>query len=336
MDVNLPIICPVCLESTAVSGAPPRCEYCSAALPPLYLREGRSMLPLPVQFFGLSRHGKSTYLAALTMALQRVNGSWSGFTAMPATESSQRLFREATTYFDTGKLPPPTPPGVKDSYLMLLNHIPKWMKAALTIRDCSGDAFREIDVDLNEATFLLKGPLTFMFISIEDLKDSDGYTMDNLMTSYLNALAMHGARLDREYRKIVAVLTKADLFWDQLPDELLDYMREDPIWIASRKEGKPSRWYSLAEMESYLKEMERISQITEEWICQRAAGRMFVTLARDRNVEIQFSLVSSTGSAPRSQDNQLQTGWEPTRVLDPLLWALELDSRRRQEISRFV
>jgi hypothetical protein len=292
------------------------------------------MLPLPIQFFGLSRHGKTTYLAALTMALQRVNGAWSGFTAMPATESSQRLVREATNYFATGKLPPPSPSGGKDSYLMLLNRIPKWMKAALTIRDCSGEAFREIDVDLSEATFLLKGSLTFMFISIEDLKDSGGYTMDNLMTSYLNALATQGARLDREYRKIVVLLTKADLFWDRLPDDLLNYVKEDPVWSACREEGKPPRWYSLAEMESYLEEMIRISRSIEEWICGLAAGRTFVALARDRNVEIQFSLVSSTGGAPRSQDNLLPTGWEPSRVLDPLLWALELDGRRRQEISR--
>jgi hypothetical protein len=219
---------------------------------------------------------------------------------------------------------------------LLLNHIPKWSKAALTIRDCSGNAFREIDVDLSEATFLLKGPLTLMFISLEDLKNSGGYTMDNLMTSYLNALAMHGARLDREYRKMVIVLTKTDLFWDRLPDDLLDYIKEDPLWAASREKDKPPQWYSLAEMEFYLAAMTRISQSIEEWICRLAAGRMFVTLARDRNIEIQFSLVSSTGAAPRTQDNILPTGWEPTRVLDPLLWALELDSRRRQEISRLV
>jgi hypothetical protein len=173
-----------------------------------------------------------------------------------------------------------------------------------------------------------------MFISLEDLKDSGGYTMDTLMTNYLNALATHGARLDLEYRKVIVVLTKTDLFWDRLPGDLLDYIKEDPVWTACREEGKPPRWYSLAEMEDYLEEMTRISQSIEEWICRLAAGRMFVTLARDRNIEIQFSLVSSTGAAPRTQDNVLPTSWEPSRVLDPLLWALELDSRRRQEISR--
>ena len=294
------------------------------------------MLLLPIQFFGLSRHGKTTYLAALTMALQRVNGAWSGFTAIPVTESSQRLVREAKVYFDTSKLPPPSPPGGKDPYLVLLNRIPKWVKAALTIRDCSGDAFREMDVDLREASFLLKGPLTFMFISLEDLKDSGGYTMDSLMTNYLNALAAHGARIELEFRKIVVVLTKTDLFSDILPDDLLDYIKEDPIWAACREEGKSPRSYSLGEMASYLEEMTRISQGIEEWICQSASGRMFVNLARDSNVEIQFSLTSSTGAAPKAQDNILATSWEPARVLDPLLWALELDSRRRQEIGRAV
>ena len=33
------------------------------------------------------------------------------------------------------------------------------------------------------------------------------------------------------------MLTKADLFWDRLPDDLLDYMKEDPVWAACRMEG---------------------------------------------------------------------------------------------------
>jgi hypothetical protein len=334
MDGNLPIICPVCLESTEVNGASPACDGCGSSLPPLYVKEGRGMPALPIQFFGLSGHGKSTYLAALTMELQRINGAWSGFTVMPATESAQRLVRQARIFFDTGKLPSPSPSGAKDSCLLLLNRIPKWAKAALTIRDCSGDAFREIDIDLTEATFLPKAPLTFMFFSLEDLESSGGYTMDGLMVNYLNTLAKQGARLDLEYRKIVVVLTKTDLFWDRLPDDLLRYIKKEPAWSRCRDEGKAASWCSQADMESYLKEMEEISQSLEGWVCRLAAGRMFVTLARDQNIEIQLSLVSSTGAAPRTEDNLLPTGWEPSRVLDPLLWALELDSRRRHEISQ--
>lgn len=336
MDSNLPVICPVCLEGTGGSEVSPKCDHCGASLPPLYLREARSRLPLlPIQFFGLSRHGKTTYLIALMTALQRVNGAWSGFTAMPATESSQRLVRESRNHFDTSTLPPLSPPGVKDPYLVLLNRVPKWIKVALTIRDCSGEAFHGIDIDLRDAPFLLKGPLTLMFISLGDLKNSGGYTLDSMMTNYLNALAANGARVELEHRKIVVVLTKTDLFLDTLPDYLADYIKEDPIWAACREEGRSPRSYSLAEMASYLEEMASISQGIEEWICRSAAGRMFVDLARDSEVEIQFSLVSSTGAAPRAQDNILATSWEPARVLDPLLWALELVvSRRQHEISQ--
>ncbi len=292
------------------------------------------MLSLPIQFFGLSGHGKTTYLAALNMMLQRVNRAWNGFTTVPATEPSQRLAREARVYFETGQLPPASPPCVKDTYLILLNRVPKWVKAAVMVRDCSGDAFRGIGVDLTEASFLLQGTITFMFVSLEDLRSSAGYSMDILMTTYLNAFAAQGVQLDQEYRKIVVVLTKADLFWDKLPDELLNYIKEDPIWATCRREDQPPRWYSLAETESYLETMARISRSLEDWVCQSAAGaRMFVSLAHDNHIEVQFSLVSATGAAPRRQDNALDTSWEPTRVLDPLLWAFELDSRHRHEIS---
>ena len=292
------------------------------------------MLPLPIQFFGLARQGKTTYLAALAMALQRVNAVWNGFTAMAATEPSQRLLREVNTYFETGRLPPASVPGVRDCYLILMNRVPKWVKVALMVRDCPGKAFQGIDVDVKEASFLLKAPLTFMFISLADLKElGRGDTLDTLMNGYINTLVAHGARLEVENRKVVVVLTKADLLGATLPIDLLSYIEEDPIWKISRL-GDLTRWYSLAEMDSYLQELARISRVIEEWICRQAAGRMLVTLARDRNIELQFSLVSSTGAAPRAQDNVLSTRWEPSRVLDPFLWALELDSRRRIEMDR--
>ncbi|MEA2604065.1 MAG: hypothetical protein QOF89_5057 [Acidobacteriota bacterium] len=330
---DVSVICPLSLESTKVNGASPRCECCDEALPPLYLREGQNMLPLPIQFFGLSRHGKTTYLAALTMALQRANAIWNGFTALAATKSSQRFIRDVNIYFATGKLPPVTPLGIKDSYLMLLKRIPKWGTTALMVRDCSGEAFREIEIDLQEASFLLKGPITLLFISLEDFKDSGGYTLDTLLTSYLNALAAHGARLEREHRKVIVVLTKADLFWNSLPEDLCNYITADPLWQPLQQEDTPQ--WRVADMDSYLATLNRISGSIEDWICNQFAGRTLVTLARDHNIEIQFSLVSSTGAAPRTQDNALAIQWQPSRVLDPFLWALELDSRRREEISRY-
>lgn len=329
--MNMSVLCPVSLETTAIDGPASRCHCCGEILPPLYLKEGQNMLPIPIQFFGLNKHGKTSYLAALTLALQRVNTVWNGFTATPATESSRRTVREINRYFDTGQLPPATPPRVKDCYLMLLNRIPKWGNAALMIRDCPGAAFREIDVDLDEANFLLKGTTTFLFISLEDLEG--GYTVDALMTNYLSALVAHGVALEDEFKKVLVVLTKADLLLEVLPGDLLRYVQDDPIWLVSRLEAESSG-FSVADMEEYLKTLDRVSDSIEEWIRRRAAGRTLVTLARDRNVEVRFSLVSATGSAPLMGENTLSAGWEPSRVLDPFLWALELDSRRRRETRR--
>lgn len=320
MNDKLSVLCPRSLERTVVSGVPSRCECCNEVLPPLYLRGGQGMLPLPIQFFGLSQHGKTAYLAALTMALQRVNTVWNGFTATPATEYSRRVVQEVNRCFDTGQLPPPTPAAASDCYLLLLNRIPKWGKAALMIRDCSGEAFQGLDVDVQQASFLIKAPLTFMFISSGDLKE--GYTMDALMTNYLSAFAAYG--VGPELKKIVLVLTKADSLLDSLPADVLTYIMEDPIWRASREEVE-SKAYGASEIETYMRSLQEISYLIEEWICSRAAGRTMVTLARDSDIEIQFSVVSSTGSAPRAQDNMLSTSWEPSRVLDPLLWALEME-----------
>jgi double-GTPase-like protein len=327
---NLSVICPITLERTPVEGIPPRCACCDEALPPLYLDEKQKLLPLPIQLFGLAGHGKTAYLAALTMALQRVNMLWEGFTATPATESSRRIVREFNVLYERGQLPPRTLPGARDCYLMLLNRVPKWMNAALMVRDCPGAAFQELPVDLREASYLLKGHLTLMLVSLPDLRD--GYTIDSLMTTLLSTLIANGVELERAKKQVVVVLTKADLLLEALPDDLALYVREDPIWQVARDESE-SKPFLVQEMNAYLGAMEEISKRIKSWIWRQAAGRTLVTLARDRNVEIRFSLVSATGSAPRAQDNTLPLGWEPSRVLDPLLWALELDSQRRREIS---
>jgi hypothetical protein len=332
MSTDRYLICPLSLRETEVTGAPARCSCCNEILPPLYVSEGQGLLPLPIQLFGLSGHGKTTYLAALTMALQRVNSVWNGFTATPATEQSRKLVRDSNVYFASGQLPPATSPGSKGCYLMLLNRIPKWIKAALMIRDCSGQAFQDVDIDLQEASYLLRAPLTFLFISLKDLQGGD--TVDVLLNYYLNALAAHGVRPEPELKRIVVVLTKADLLQEELPDDLLNDVQEDRIWQASRVEAAP-QWFAVADMDAHLGALGEISQRIEAWICRRAAGRTLVTLARDRNIEIRFTLISSTGSAPRAQDNVLATGWEPSRVLDPLIWALELNEKRVKDMRRY-
>jgi hypothetical protein len=332
--VQQSVICPFCLDRTAISGAPPMCRSCGQELPPLYLDAGQSMQPLPIQLFGLSRHGKTTFLTALTMALRRVNALWQGCTAMAATESSRQIVRDVNVYFDTGKMPPMTALGAKDCYLMLIDHMIPWGRRALMVRDCSGEAFRELVVNVEEAYFFLKSPFTFMFISLLDLRNSGGYSMDLMLDSYLNTLASNGVRLGKERRKVVIVLTKADLFLlqDDFPQELSDYLRKDPFRSLLSEEGDV-QWQTLGDMKSYMQEMAAMSRKIEAWICRRAEGRTLVALARDRNVEIQFSLVSSTGSPPEEKGNILTTGWAPIRILDPFFWTLELESRRSAELS---
>lgn len=331
--VQQSVICPFCLDRTAISGAPPMCRSCGQELPPLYLDAGQSMQPLPIQLFGLGRHGKTTFLTALTMALRRVNALWQGCTAIPATEYSRRIVRDINVYFDTGKMPPVTALGAKDCYLMLIDHMIPWGKRALMVRDCSGEAFRELMVNVEEAYFFLKSPFTFMCISLPDLRNSGGgYSMDMMLDSYLNTLASNGVRLGKERRKVVIVLTKADLLQDDLPPDLSDYLRDDPFWSLFSEESNV-QWKSLEDMKSYMQAMATMSRKIEAWICRRAEGRTLVTLARDRNVEIQFSLVSSTGSPPEEKDNILPMGWKPIRILDPFLWTLELESRRSAELS---
>jgi hypothetical protein len=84
---------------------------------------------------------------------------------------------------------------------------------------------------------------------------------------------------------------------------------------------------SLA-MAHYLESMGRVSDAICEWIQRHDPhGRVFVRLAQSENIELRFSLISSTG-AEVGADGKLPVAMEPRRVLDPYFWALELQSAR--------
>jgi hypothetical protein len=73
--------------------------------------------------------------------------------------------------------------------------------------------------------------------------------------------------------------------------------------------------------------MGRVSDAISEWIQQRdPRGKVFVRLAQSENIEMRFSLISSTGSDV-GEDGVLPVAMEPRRVLDPYFWALELQSK---------
>lgn len=318
------VICPYCLAEIRGGKNLQQCPQCKGQIPVLYRSSYKQHQPFFVQVFGWSRVGKTVYLQALTLMLIRMAKLWPNFTHSAATNITQLLEKDINEYLFNGKLPPATPLGLQDAYIMVLNNMPRWGGRTLVTRDCAGEIFDNLQIPVEQAPYLLNVPTAFMFISLADLPNSGGHSINMLMTNYINTLLNKRVDFSKEKRSIVVVLTKGDII-PELPLNLRQYLQNDPLWSAVNSPNSTPQM-DLVKMAEYLEEMERVDRAISDWIQRDAAGKVFVRLAKDNNITLRFSIISSTGASVGS-DNTLPASLSPRRVLDPYFWALELQSR---------
>lgn len=323
MFLGVKMMCPYCLVQVRARRAPATCPACKTELPPFYLDRYDQHPPFFTQVFGWPRAGKTVFLQALTLMLDKMTNVWPGYMPVPATDLSQEKLREIREYLAKGFMPASTQIGNQDIYIMILNNMQRWGSRALVTRDCAGEIFETMDVAVENAPYLLNAPTTFMMIGPDDDESNTaGRTPDMLLNGYINTLLRKGVNFAKERRKLVVVLTKADRIHN-LPSNLRDYLEDDPIWAAVNTRGDVRQMDDLV-MQEYIETMERVSTAIRDWYQMDGSGKAFVRKAMDRNIELRFSLVSSTGDEVR--DGRMAAKWSPRRVLDPYFWALELQS----------
>jgi hypothetical protein len=291
----------------------------------MYVDQYKQNPPFFTQVLGWSQVGKTVFLSALTMMLDMMSNVWPQYSPLAATEATQRYVQQINEYYQTGEMPPPTPLGEQEVYVMILRNMERWGGRTLVTRDCAGEIFDNLEIPIEQAPFLLNAPTTFMLVSLSDMLQSGGKSINMLMENYITTLKKHRVNLKKEPRKLVVVLTKADRMLDELPANLRNYLIDDPLWAAVKTHS--TQQMDSRAMAEYMEIMGRVSDAISEWIQQRdPRGKVFVRLAQSENIEMRFSLISSTGSDV-GEDGVLPVAMEPRRVLDPYFWALELQSK---------
>ena len=158
--------------------------------------------------------------------------------------------------------------------------------------------------------------------------------LDMLFDDLMRTRILQGfAAYTRPFR-LVVVLTKADAI-PNLPPSLRQYLKDDPLRDAVRSEVSllspplpfPSEPLRLKDesLREYLGRLALVHQEIHHWLETTLVGHMLIRRAAAYHVELRFSIVSATGSG-LVDGQSLQLPWTPRRVLDPLFWALELDS----------
>lgn len=324
-------------------------------IPPLYLRNYHSAVPIYVPIMGWSSVGKTIWLSAMTLRLSELSVIWSqprpGFRLTPLNAEARRFRDHAKTQQHRNKLSQPTPLGLQETYAMGLDRMPLWGNRTWIVRDVPGERFEQFDIHEEQVPFLLGSHISFLVISLADLWDpvrlerkidpvgvekreanqtaeeGDQYrSMQDQIDSYLHAMLKVDPQINFQGRKIIIVLSKADILQEEsmeykLPDNLYEYLREDDL----RSKIKSKTHMSELDVEEYLGRMGNVSKAIREWLMTMDDGAGMISSAESYGLELAFTIISATGREPLA-DNTLPEGWSPRRVLDPLLWALKFDS----------
>lgn len=333
------ILCPYCLARIYFKDGDrlDRCPTgvgkngCGSELPPRYVHKYNQLPPFFMQLIGWSQVGKTVYLQVLTALLMRMDTIWKGeFTASAQTEATLRFCRNVRSYISSGEMPPATQLQLQEAYIMQLEKMPRWGSRTLVSRDIAGEHFNELRFPIEQAPNLIHLPTTFMMISIADLRKSN-FSMDQLMSSLIHTLMKYDPLYGKTKRNVVIVLTKADLLVNNLPAKLQNYLITDPYTKALVNESSTTE-INNKDMAIYMNNLHVVSDEIQEWVRNQDGGRTLIQLAKNEDIGLKFSIISSTGGAV--ENGKLNTFIAPMRVLDPLFWALEYQSENPNQLAR--
>jgi hypothetical protein len=290
--------------------------------------------PVPtLEIFSQAGHGKSSYLWSLLYMLRKMSIVWPDYLCTPQDEATKEALKGIHESVHGALLPASGPGANKHRYELHLQSMERWGDRKLIVWDWPDPVFAaSLDGNRSERTNWLAPAL--WLVSLQDLGEVRAEILDMLFDDLMRTRILQGfAAYTRPFR-LVVVLTKADAI-PNLPPSLRQYLKDDPLRDAVRSEVSllsppipfPSEPLRLTDesLREYLGRLALVHQEIHHWLETTLVGHMLIRRAAAYHVELRFSIVSATGSG-LVDGQSLQLPWSPRRVLDPLFWALDLDS----------
>jgi len=314
------VICPFCLKTHDFSVANVCTEY-TESVPAVYIREYGKVPPLWLVTVGFSKHGKTTYLAALTLMLEHISPIWHNVYYRPLDTFTHQKIQEIHVEAETGKMPGSTTrQEVSRPLLFSVYNLPESGSRCLVMYDVAGEIFDSIENVQNYVPSIRQVNTTWFLISLDDLlKDKEGRTVTDLFNAYLSA--MESLRSDLKDRNLIVVFTKGDSL--TIPG-MRSYLMSDPLQGLTVPGATASipQGFSMPE---YLDRMRVISDQLEEYTRYNVrGGSAFINMVRASGMNLVFSITSALGENPTG-DQRLNVHANRYRVLDPFLWAITLE-----------
>ncbi len=328
------VICPFCFK---VHDFDVRLE-CSdrrQEVPARYVLDYATVAPLWLMTIGFPRHGKTTYLAALTLLLEELSALVDGMWYRPLDGHSFAAVRQMRDEADLGKAVRKTPAGPVRPNLFHVHGIPGFESRCLVLYDIPGESYDSFD-DVGDYAPAMKQVNTAWFlVSLRDLTQSgEGRTITDLFNVYLSG--MEKLRVEIEGWNLIVVFTKADQ--ETFTPQIKSYLQSDPLSeLASGEGGALPGEREEVDFAAYLEEMRRVSDLLEDYTRRHVRGGAgFVNMVRASRMNLVFSVTSALGQSPDRLRGGLRQATSPYRVLDPFLWALTLERPRAPRTLRLV
>lgn len=324
------ITCPYCGHKQTFVGKQDTCQQCHEEVPSQYLKNARQRDPVWMVTIGYSQHGKTTYLDGLALTLENIAkmsmGTFSTTLDSHTFERLREIRREAQEGLlsdatqETGNRPRP-----------LLLSVPNFLGHAyntLVINDLPGEIFDKPEIAQNYAEPIQQARTIWFIISLADIfDDRQGRAIPDLLKSYIDSMERLGSQA--RDRHVLVVYTKADRLLNKLPEDIKNYLADDP-YMAIQQMTMADTHANQLDAFAYLDQMARVSQALKEFTFNTVPqGATFVAMADHYGMKLSFSVVASVPGADKRT-----TGVDTPRhrMIDPLLWSLT--STESQEAQR--
>jgi hypothetical protein len=318
-------------------GAPPTAQVAAAGAV-TSPAEALAVAPAPATTFEiLSRpgDGKTSYLWALLYVLRKLSWVWPQYLCWSEDGETEEEIRRLHTAIESRNLPESDGGASGRSYNLLLRQMERWGDRPLVLRDDRDAVFGEGAPESADGRDINWGVPICWLLSLSDLDTLDAQLVDVKLNDLVRARLRSARSLEAEPLKLVIAFNKADRL-ATLPATLRRYLKADPLAavIESEREfqasgiepGDPALRLDEQGMAGYLETLAGVHEEIAGWLGSTLGGRLLARRAEGHQLDLRFCVVSATGSG-LATGGQLAIPWSPRRVLDPLFWALELESR---------
>lgn len=298
--------------------APYVCPECGVEIPRDFV-EKKDIPRATVGLVGFPGHGKTVYITSLFYLLKYLRNQWDDYFLLSLDDNTHNVLHHHVPLFESSELPDATPSNFPSPSLIYFHNIPLYGDGFLCFYDTSGEVFEDTQRIPHQGRFVAHSDSVLFNVSINDCGKNWPDRMTELLNTYINAVYNRMHINTKKKQHLVVVLTKSDSLTNNNSAGSLSRDLADELTNA----GSYDSYLINSEHRNMFERLKERSEAVKYWLLQKEC-QAFVKIAEEYFNSVEYTLVSSTGSAPVGRRLAARLAPEaPKMVLDPFLWVLE-------------